>query len=133
MCRSRTPGRYQSTDILEQVRRFWRERLDVGTAVLVRAIGRGELPPETDADLLIETFLAPVLSPRALYSRPVTAGFVEHLIDLLLDGAVANPRWTLRTRRTSNSAGNSPFPEQRAISPQVAVVLWCEERVLCLR
>ena len=68
---------------------FWRERLDVGAAVLSRAIGRGELPPHIDADLLIEAFLAPIYL-RVLFSQePVSAEFLAHLIDVLLDGALS--------------------------------------------
>jgi len=77
----------ESPDVLDQVRKFWRERLNMGTPVLSRGIGRGELPPDIDADSLLEAFLAPIYL-RVLFSHePVTTGFLEHLIDLLLDGA----------------------------------------------
>jgi hypothetical protein len=77
----------ESPEVLGKVLTFWRERLDVGTAVLSRGIGRGELPPDTDADLLLEAFLAPIYL-RVLLSRQfVTAEFLGELIELLLDGA----------------------------------------------
>lgn len=76
-----------SPDVREKVGTFWRERLDLGAAVLSRAVGRGELPPDIDADLLIEAFLAPIYL-RVLFSQaPVTAEFLGQLIDVLLEGA----------------------------------------------
>ena len=77
----------ESPDVLHNVKRFWRARLDAGTTVLSRGIRRGELPRDTDADLLLEAFLAPIYL-RVLFSHaPVTGDFLEHLIDQLLDGA----------------------------------------------
>src|SRR5689334_10370121 len=76
----------ESSDVREKVGQFWRERLDVGVVVVTRAAARGELPPGVDADLLIEAFLAPIYL-RVLFSQaPVTADFLGHLIDVLLDG-----------------------------------------------
>jgi AcrR family transcriptional regulator len=77
-----------SPEVLEQVRRFWRERLDVGAAVIARGISRGELPPDTDADLVTECFLAPVYLRVLLSRQPVTGDVLERVSDLLVDGAV---------------------------------------------
>ena len=87
MLRSLVAAVDESPDVLEKVRAFWRERLAVGAAVLSRAIERGGLPPGTEADPLIEAFLAPIYLRVLLSREPVTADFLEHLIDLLLDGA----------------------------------------------
>jgi len=84
----------ESPDVLDKVESFWRERLDVGTAVLSRGADRGELPLNTDTDLLLEVFLTPIYL-RVLFSHaPVTGDFLDHLIDLLFDGAArrASPR-----------------------------------------
>jgi AcrR family transcriptional regulator len=78
----------ESPDVIEKVRGFWRDRLDAGTAVLSRGIQRGELPPNTDADQLIEAFLAPIYFRVLFPHAPVTADFLDHLIELLLDGAL---------------------------------------------
>src|SRR5215207_412158 len=72
----------ESPEVLAQVRRFWRERLDVGAAVVARAIGRGELPPDTDADLVTECFLAPIYIRVLLSRQPVTRDFLEHISNL---------------------------------------------------
>ena len=50
----------ESPDVIEKVRGFWRDRLHAGRAVLARGVDRGELPPDIDADQLIEAFLAPI-------------------------------------------------------------------------
>ena len=81
-------------NVLEKVKSFWRERLDVGKAVLSRGVDGGELPPNSDIDLLLEVFLTPIYL-RVLFSHaPVTGDFLDHLIDLLFDGAAprASPR-----------------------------------------
>jgi AcrR family transcriptional regulator len=77
----------ESPDVREKVGKFWRERLDAGAAVLSRAVDRGELPPDIDADLMIEAFLAPIYL-RVLFSQaPVTTEFLGQLIEVLCDGA----------------------------------------------
>jgi Tetracyclin repressor-like, C-terminal domain len=56
--------------------------------VLTRDIRRGDLPSDSDPDLLIEAFLTPIYL-RVLFSHaPVTGAFLDHLIDLLLYGAL---------------------------------------------
>jgi AcrR family transcriptional regulator len=76
----------ESPEVLDKVRSFWRERLDVGGAVVARGIARGELAPETDADLLIETLLAPIYLRVLLSGLPVTGELLDQLLDVLLDG-----------------------------------------------
>jgi AcrR family transcriptional regulator len=90
----------QSPEVLEKVESFWRERLDVGAAVVERAIDRGELPPDTDSDLVIEGLLAPIYLRVLLSAQPVTGDFLEQLIDVLLDGV----RRRAATRRPAGEA-----------------------------
>jgi AcrR family transcriptional regulator len=77
----------QSPEILEKVQSFWRERLDAGAALVSQAIDKGELPPDTDIDVVIEGLLAPIYLRVLLSDQAVTSAFLEQLIDLLLDGA----------------------------------------------
>jgi len=81
----------QSPAIVEKVQRFWRERLDVGAAVVAGGIDRGELPPDTDADLVIEGLLAPIYLRVLLSDKSVTREFLEQLIELLLEGVLHQP------------------------------------------
>ena len=80
----------QSPDIVETVRRFWRERRDVGGSIIQRWIRRGVLSPETNADLLVEVILAPIYLRVLLPGGPLTEDFLEGYIDLALDGALQN-------------------------------------------
>src|SRR4051812_35568032 len=85
----------QSPELLDKVKSFWRERLDVGADLVSTAIDGGDLPPDTNADVLIEGLLAPIYLRVLLPGGPVTRGFLEQLVNLLLDGAdhqAASPR-----------------------------------------
>ena len=52
-----------------------------------RGIARGELRPDTDARLLLETLVAPVHSRLLLTGEPIDDALAEQLVDLVLDGA----------------------------------------------
>ncbi|HEY0580632.1 MAG TPA: TetR/AcrR family transcriptional regulator [Chloroflexota bacterium] len=80
----------QSPEVSAKVQSFWRERLDVGGALVATAIEKGELDADTNVDLLIEALLAPIYLGVLLPGGPVTRGFLEQLIDVLLDGARAH-------------------------------------------
>src|SRR2546422_1958694 len=68
----------QSPEIIETVERFWRERRDVGGVLNARGLCPGVLRPETDAELLVALFLAPIslpgLFPRAPLPRDALPG-----------------------------------------------------------
>jgi len=98
----------QSPEILEKVESFWRERLDAGAAVIECGIDRGELPADTDADLVIEGLLAPIYLRVLLSGQSATADFLEQLIELLLDGALHR----VASRRPASRA-QSPVAEAR--------------------
>jgi len=74
----------QSPEILEKVKSFWRERLDARAALVASGIERGELPPDTDADLVIEGLLARIYLRVLLSGQCVTGDFFEQLINILL-------------------------------------------------
>ncbi|MEV6904841.1 TetR/AcrR family transcriptional regulator [Amycolatopsis sp. NPDC051372] len=70
-------------ELLEQ---FWTARLDRVGAVIQRGIDRGELPRETDAELLLEA-LTGSLHLRILERKlPADLDYVRRLVDLLLAG-----------------------------------------------
>jgi AcrR family transcriptional regulator len=54
-----------------------------------RAIARGELPPGTDCQLLIEAVFAPLGARLFTMPEPVDRAYLEALIDLVLAGARA--------------------------------------------
>jgi hypothetical protein len=77
-----------STPSAAQLRRtFWRNRVAGASVIVDRAIARGELAPETDADTLLESLIAPIYlralldlgaSDDELFERSVRAALAVH-------------------------------------------------------
>lgn len=68
-------------------RAFWAGRLNALRPVVERGISRGELRPNTDAGLLLETLIAPLHGRLLLTGEPIDAQLAERIVDLVLDGA----------------------------------------------
>jgi AcrR family transcriptional regulator len=66
---------------------FWAGRLDALCPVVERGIERGELRPDTDARLLLETLIGPLHGRLLLSGEPIDEHLAERLVDLVLDGA----------------------------------------------
>lgn len=76
------------TDDQRDARRaFWAARIDALRPVVERAIARGDLRPDTDAALLLETLIAPLHGRLLLTGEPVDEQLGERIVDLVLDGA----------------------------------------------
>ena len=54
--------------------------------VLERAIGRGELPADTDIELVLDALLGPIIYRRLLSGGVLDADFLDRLIVLVLPG-----------------------------------------------
>lgn len=74
-------------DQLDARRAFWAGRLDALRPVVERGIARGELRPDTDAGLLLETLIAPLHGRLLLTGETVDEQLGERIVDLVLDGA----------------------------------------------
>jgi AcrR family transcriptional regulator len=72
---------------LDARRAFWAGRLDALRPVVERGIARGELRPDTDAGLLLETLIAPLHGRLLLTGETVDEQLGERIVDLVLDGA----------------------------------------------
>lgn len=70
--------------------RFWAERFTTGQTVLRRAQDRGELRPDVNGKLVIETLLGGLYVRLLLTREPVDDALTEHLVDLILAG-IAHP------------------------------------------
>lgn len=69
---------------------FWDERFARAAVMVERAVDRGELPPGTDARLLLEAVVAPLhLRVSLLGTDPTTT--LERQVDLLLAGLRRTP------------------------------------------
>jgi len=66
---------------------FWAGRIQALRPVVERGIARGELKPDTDAGLLLETLIAPLHGRLLLTGEPVDEQLGERLVDLVLTGA----------------------------------------------
>jgi AcrR family transcriptional regulator len=70
---------------------FWTTRLQLARSIVERAIERQEVPPDTDARLLLETLIAP-LQFRVLATREaIDPDLCDRLIALVLDGILPRP------------------------------------------
>jgi hypothetical protein len=76
-------------DMSRTLAAFVDERRQIGVTVVERAVERGELPPDTDVDLLIDLVSGPIFYRTLVARRPVEPEEVERLIDAAL-GAVAS-------------------------------------------
>lgn len=69
-------------------RRYFQARLELASAIIERAVARGELPAATDATLALEMLIGP-LHFRTLMSRePLEDGLPSRLADQLINGLV---------------------------------------------
>jgi AcrR family transcriptional regulator len=58
-------------EIAEIEQRFYVDRLRRARSMITRAVARGELPRDTDADMLIKTVLAPIYLRLLITAEPV--------------------------------------------------------------
>lgn len=72
--------------------------------IFVRAIERGELPPDTDTDLLYDTLVGAFFNLAVFRNERASIARMERAIDLVLDGA---RRATPKPKRTSESGSRS--------------------------
>jgi AcrR family transcriptional regulator len=64
-------------------RRFWNARLELAGAMVERALARGEVAPDTDADLVVEALLGGIYFRLLMSREPLDARFVQGLAELL--------------------------------------------------
>ena len=70
----------------ELLQQFWTARLDRVGAVIQRGIDRGELPRETDTELLLEALTGSLHFRVLERNQPADRDYVRRLVDLLLAG-----------------------------------------------
>ncbi|MET0594384.1 MAG: TetR/AcrR family transcriptional regulator C-terminal ligand-binding domain-containing protein [Polyangiaceae bacterium] len=72
--------------------------------VFVRAVERGELPPETDIDLLYDTLVGAFFNLAVFRQERASLARMERAIDLILDGAKNSARpWREKRPRGAKS------------------------------
>jgi hypothetical protein len=80
--------------------------------VLERAIGRGELPADTEPPLVVDTILGVVMSRRLFFKNdPENEAYFASVVNLVLKGAehggASRPQRPTRTLRTARAARKS--------------------------
>jgi len=76
-------------DVLRVKREAHADHVRVRGSVVERAIARGELPSDTDADLVVELVFAPVIRRVVNALAPADEEFLQATVDVVLAGARA--------------------------------------------
>jgi AcrR family transcriptional regulator len=77
----------QHAEMAEQFRvQILRPRRSAVVGILRRAAARGDLPPDVDAELLLDIYAGAVFYRVFLSGQPVTEHLADQLVSLLLDG-----------------------------------------------
>ena len=66
---------------------FWRERFRLAGVMVTRAIARGEVSPEVDPNVMLETLVAPLYLRLLITREPLDGAFLERLVDQVLSTA----------------------------------------------
>jgi AcrR family transcriptional regulator len=80
-----------SDELAAGMRTFWAERLTASGTIVDRAIERGELPPDTDPNLVIETLIGPLWIRLLLTGEPITNDLADRVAELVSVGATHQP------------------------------------------
>ena len=76
-------------EIAEVERRFYIDRLQRAEAMVTRAIARGELPADTDANAVIKTVLAPIYLRLLITAEPINDATADQAARVALAAARA--------------------------------------------
>ncbi len=76
-----------SDQLAANMHAVWDERLTTSAAIVHQAIKRGELPPDTDPNLVIETLIGPLWVRLLLTGEPLTNDFADRVAELVTTGA----------------------------------------------
>lgn len=79
----------QSQELAESMHSFWAERLAGSIPIIERAIERGELPQDSDPNLIIETLIGPIWIRLLLTGEPINDEFAHRVAELVVAGATS--------------------------------------------
>ena len=80
-------GAPDTPEIVTSVQTVWRNRFSLLNDIVRRAVNRGELPPSTDSQLLLEQLIAPLYFRLFILRSKVTRPYLDHVVDHLIAGA----------------------------------------------
>jgi AcrR family transcriptional regulator len=87
MARTLVAASITSTEVADTGATFWSERLALTGTIVERAIARGEIPRDTDPNLVIEAVIGPLYVRLLLTGEPIDARFAEQVAALVAAGA----------------------------------------------
>ena len=96
-------------------KRFWQSRLEVVRPLVERAIERGEVPGDTDADEVIRNLGAPLYYRYLVLDEPVTEDAAD-LTAAVTAQAARQGVFGSRIRRASGDRHNGPLPPGRGVA-----------------
>ena len=82
----------------ETARSFWSRRFTLTGRLIQRAILRGELQPETDVPLLLESLIGPLYLRLLVTGEELSEEFIVRVVDLILDGVPSRSEGPLVNR-----------------------------------
>ncbi len=77
--------------VAEMARQFWEERMTLDSAIIERAIARGELAPDTDPCFAIEAVLGPLHLRLLITGEPASDVLISSVVDLVIGGLTSPP------------------------------------------
>ena len=78
-----------SAELTSRVNEFWVHRLQMCAPIVERAVARGELPADSDPDLIIETLVGPIWLRLLVTGEPIDDELADQLAELVDAGARA--------------------------------------------
>lgn len=76
-----------SKELADGMHAFWAHRFAESAQVIERAIERGELSPDADPNLIIETLVGPIWLRLLLTGEPIDDELADHVAGLVFAGA----------------------------------------------
>jgi AcrR family transcriptional regulator len=92
MARAVVAGAPHDTTLAAAARDFWAQRLALDAAIVERAMERGEVAAGTDPRRVIESVIGPIHLRLLLTGEPVDRGFLEGVVDTVMDGIAPRRR-----------------------------------------
>jgi AcrR family transcriptional regulator len=77
-----------SEELTTAMQAFWADRFASSAAIVQRAIDRGELPPATNANLIIEAVIGPLWVRLLLTGEPISNDLADQVAELVTAGAL---------------------------------------------
>lgn len=74
-------------DLATALHTFWAERLALTVPIVDRAIERGELPPSSDANLIVEAVIGPIWIRLLLTGEVIDDNLADRITELVVAGA----------------------------------------------